>query len=151
MQEQITLTVNGDPRRLSVAPDTPLLTVIRNDLGLRAAKFGCGLEQCGACTVVVDGDAVSSCATAAAALDGASIVTLEGLAARGDPLHAAFVEEHAGQCGYCIPGILVEARALLDRTPHPSDAQIREALASHLCRCGAHARILRAVRKVAQP
>ena len=147
----VTLEVNGERRRVSVAEDTPLLTVLRNDLGLRAAKFGCGLEQCGACTVIVDGAAVTSCQTVAAALDGASIVTLEGLAARGDPLHAAFVEEHAGQCGYCIPGILVEARALLDRTPHPSDAEIREALASHLCRCGAHARILRAVRRVAQP
>ena len=132
---------------MSAAPGTPLLDVLRNDLGLRGAKFGCGLEQCHACAVIVDGEAVTSCATAVEAFAGKEITTVEGIGTpdRLDPLQQAFVAEGAAQCGYCIPGIVVGARALLDRNPHPTEAEIRSALAPHLCRCGSHARIVRAV------
>jgi nicotinate dehydrogenase subunit A len=145
------LRVNGADHHLDVDPGTPLLYVLRNDLGLTAAKFGCGLEQCLACAVLVDGQAVSSCATAAEAFVGREITTLEGIGTpdRLHPLQEAFLEEEAAQCGYCIPGMIVGAKALLDRTPEPSDDEIRAALAPHLCRCGSQPRILEAIRRAA--
>ena len=143
------LLVNGSRRRVDADPSTPLLYVLRNHLGLTGAKYGCGLEQCGACAVLVDGAAVLSCTTPASAFEGKAITTIEGLGDGGrlDALQRAFVAEQAAQCGYCIPGIVIATRALLDRTPRPSDAEIRAALDTHLCRCGAHPRVLRAVRR----
>jgi nicotinate dehydrogenase subunit A len=151
MAAGVSLRVNGVEHQLLIDPQTPLLYVLRNDLGLTAAKFGCGLEQCFACAVLVDGEAVPSCATAAAAFVGKEITTLEGIGTpeRLHPLQAAFLEEEAAQCGYCIPGVIVSAKALLDRTPHPSDDEIRAALAPHLCRCGSQPRIVKAVRRAA--
>ena len=151
MPGDLTLRVNGADHLVRVDPQTPLLYVLRNDLGLTAAKFGCGLEQCYACAVLVDGEAVTSCATAAAAFVGKEITTLEGIGTpdRLDPLQRAFLEEEAAQCGYCIPGIIVGAKALLTRTPQPSDDEIRAALAPHLCRCGSQPRIVKAVRRAA--
>ena len=147
----IEITVNGRSRSVSAEADTPLLYVLRNDLALNGPKFGCGLAQCGACTVHLDGDAVRSCATPVSAAAGPSVTTLEGLApARGvHPLQQAFTEEQAAQCGYCIAGIIMTAAALLKKTPRPSDQDIRSALAGNLCRCGTHMRILRAIRRVA--
>jgi nicotinate dehydrogenase subunit A len=149
--DELTLRVNGADHRLAVDPQTPLLYVLRNDLGLTAAKFGCGLEQCHACAVLVDGEAVTSCATAVEAFVGKEITTLEGIGTpeRLHPIQEAFLEEEAAQCGYCIPGIVVGAKALLDRTPSPSDAEIKAALAPHLCRCGSQPRILKAIRRAA--
>ena len=148
---ELTLRVNGVDHHLRVDPQTPLLYVLRNDLGLTAAKFGCGLEQCYACAVLVDGEAVTSCATAAESFVGKEITTLEGIGTpdRLDPLQQAFLEEEAAQCGYCIPGIIVGAKALLARTPQPSEEEIRAALAPHLCRCGSQPRIVKAVRRAA--
>jgi nicotinate dehydrogenase subunit A len=148
----LVLNVNSEERTVTAAPDTPLLTVLRNELGLKGAKFGCGLEQCYACAVIVDGESVPSCATAVEAFVGKRITTLEGIGTPGslDPLQQAFIDETAAQCGYCTAGIIVSARALLDHTPAPTDAQIRQALAPHLCRCGSHPRVLRAVRKAAE-
>ena len=148
---ELVLRVNGAERRVQADPGTPLLYVLRNDLGLTAAKFGCGLEQCFACAVLVDGEAVTSCATAVEAFVGREITTLEGIGTpeRLDPLQEAFLEEEAAQCGYCIPGIIVGAKALLGRNPEPTDDEIREALAPHLCRCGSQPRIVRAVRRAA--
>jgi nicotinate dehydrogenase subunit A len=147
--EELVLRVNRRECRVHVDPGTPLLYVLRNDLGLTAAKFGCGFEQCYACAVIADGEAVTSCATPAGAFVGKEITTLEGLGTpdRLHPLQEAFLEEEAAQCGYCIPGILICAKALIDRAPDPSDEEIRAALAPHLCRCGAHARIVKAVRR----
>ena len=152
MTETIALDVNGCIRHVQVDPDTPLLYVLRNDLGLTATKVGCGLEQCGACKVLVDGVAVFSCRTPVDAFRGRRIITLEGIGTpdRLHPLQRAFIDEQAAQCGYCIPGILIAATALLDRNPTPTDSDIREALAVHLCRCGTHARILKAGRRAAQ-
>ncbi len=149
MPERIALHVNGQLQEVQVDPDTPLLYVLRNDLGLTAAKFGCGLEQCGACTVIVDDEAALSCRATVESFIGKRITTLEGLgsSANPHPLQRAFIQEQAAQCGYCIPGIIMAAKALLDRSPHPTDADIRQALAANLCRCGAHARIIRAVRQ----
>jgi nicotinate dehydrogenase subunit A len=151
MPRELTLRVNGVDRRLAVDPRTPLLYVLRNDLGLTAAKFGCGLEQCYACAVLVDGEAVTSCATPVEAFAGKEITTLEGIGSPDQlhPLQEAFLAEEAAQCGYCIPGIIVGAKALLDRKPHPSDDEIRTALAPHLCRCGSQPRIVKAVRRAA--
>jgi len=148
---ELTLRVNGVDHHLRVDPQTPLLYVLRNDLGLTAAKFGCGLEQCYACAVLVDGEAVTSCATAAEAFVGKEITTLEGIGTpdRLYPLQQAFLEEETAQCGYCIPGIIVGAKALLARTPQPSEEEIRAALAPHLCRCGSQPRIVKAVRRAA--
>ena len=141
--------MNGEVRRVEVDESTPLLWVLRDQLGLTGAKYGCGLEQCGACAVLCDGRAVLSCASPAGSFAGRAITTVEGLGRDGglDPLQRAFVVEQAAQCGYCIPGIVIAARALLDASPNPSEAEIRAALEKHLCRCGTHPRILRALRR----
>jgi nicotinate dehydrogenase subunit A len=148
----ITLTVNGRDHRLDVEPDTPLLYVLREDLELNAAKFGCGLGQCGACTVIVDGKAVLSCVTPALLLEGKKVTTLEGLGSLKDPapIQRAFIEEQAAQCGFCIAGMVMRAQALLLRNARPTDEQIRAELEPHLCRCGTHMRILRAVHRAAK-
>jgi nicotinate dehydrogenase subunit A len=148
----ITLDVNGNRIPVSAAPDTALLYVLRNDLGLNAAKYGCGFGQCGACTVMIDGEAVRSCVTPAAAAVGKKVVTLEalGTAAKPGPLQRAFVAEQAAQCGYCIAGMMMSAQALLARNPDPTETQIRAALAGNLCRCGTHNRIVRAVQRAAK-
>jgi nicotinate dehydrogenase subunit A len=148
----ISLEVNGQKHLLDVAPETPLLYVLRNDLGLNGAKFGCGLGQCGACTVLLEGTAVLSCVLPVAQASGRKIVTLEGLgsAAKPHPLQQAFIEEQAAQCGFCANGMILQSKALLDRTPEPTDEEIRQALAGNLCRCGTHGEILRAVRRAAR-
>ena len=145
------LDVNGRHEKVVADPDTPLLTVLRNDLGLKGPKFGCGLGQCGACTVHMDGVAIRSCATPVSSAAGSRITTLEGLAA-GGTLHAvqqAFIDEQAAQCGYCINGMVMAAAALLATNKFPSETEIREALAGNLCRCGTHGRIIRAVLRAA--
>jgi len=148
----VSLNVNGTLHSVAAEPDTPLLYVLRNDLGLNAAKFGCGLGQCGACTVLADGAPVRSCITPIGTLGQLAITTLEGLGTieRPHPLQAAFMAEQAAQCGYCIPGMIMLAKALLDRTQQPSEAEIRLGLAGNLCRCGTHNRIVRAVLKAAK-
>ncbi|HZS34362.1 MAG TPA: (2Fe-2S)-binding protein [Methylomirabilota bacterium] len=148
----ITLTVNGTARTVALDdPATPLLYVLRNDLGLTGTHFGCGLAQCGACTVLVDGQATRSCVTPASAVAGRPITTIEGLGTpdRPDPVQAAFIAEQAAQCGYCTAGLVMTARAFLERTRRPTEAQVREALAGHLCRCGSHLRVIRAVLRAA--
>jgi nicotinate dehydrogenase subunit A len=152
MPERMVLDVNGSLRQVEVEPGTPLLWVLRNDLGLTAAKFGCGLEQCGACRVIVDGEALYSCREPVESFVGRRITTLEGIGTveKLHPLQCAFIEEQAAQCGYCIPGIIVAAKALLDRHPDPGEAEIRAALADHLCRCGSQARIIKAVKRAAR-
>ena len=155
MSEISSLTVNGRPRALpdDVAPETPLLDILRNNLGLTGTRFGCGVEQCGACMVLVDGAPVQSCNSALDAVAGKEITTIEGLAG-GDgtlhPLQQAFLDEQAGQCGYCLSGILISAKALLDRNPNPSRREIAAALDDNLCRCGSHVRILTAVERAAK-
>ncbi len=148
----ITLTVNGRQHDVEAAPDTPLLYVLRDDLRLNGAKFGCGLGQCGACTVMLDGKAVFSCLTPIALLAGRQIKTIEGLGTEAAPglLQRAFIEEQAAQCGYCIAGMVMRAQALLERNPSPSEEQIRDEMTPNLCRCGTHMRILRAVRRAAR-
>ncbi len=145
------ITVNGQDHEITATPDTPLLYVLRNDLGLNAAKYGCGLGRCGACTVHLDSTAVHACEVPVGEIAGRSVTTLEGLGSANDlhPLRRAFLDEQAAQCGYCIPGIVMTAAALLATNPHPTDAEIRAALAGKLCRCGSHSRILRAIRRVA--
>ena len=147
----ISLKVNGATRSVPAEPDTPLLYVLRNDLELNGAKFGCGMAQCGACTVVIDGQAVRSCVTPIGSLANAEITTLEGLGTvdKPHPLQRAFIEEQAAQCGYCINGMIMSAKALLDRNPKPSEADVRQTLAANLCRCGTHNRIVRAVLRAA--
>ena len=152
MAKTIRLNVNGQPRTVTVDdPDMPLLYALRNDLGLHGPRFGCGLAQCGACTVHADGKAVRSCSVPLSTAATKKIVTLEGLGRNGqpDPLQKAFIEEQAVQCGYCINGMIMEAAALLAANPKPSDAEIRQALQHNLCRCGTHTRILRAVKRAA--
>jgi nicotinate dehydrogenase subunit A len=148
----VSLKVNGTVHSVAAEPDTPLLYVLRNDLGLVAAKFGCGLGQCGACTVLVDGAPMHSCETPISTVAQSEITTLEGLGTleRPHPLQAAFIAEQAVQCGYCIPGMIMLAKALLDRKPQPSEAEVRLGLAGNLCRCGTHNRIVRAVLRAAQ-
>ena len=143
------LIVNGSTVSVTADGDTPLLDVLRNHLGLTGTKFGCGQEQCGCCMVLVDGRPEKSCGKALSTLAGREIVTIEGLGARDrpHPLQAAFLDEQAGQCGYCLAGILISAKALLDRNPSPSRVQIAEALDDNICRCGSHNRILRAVER----
>lgn len=147
----IELSVNGQAVSVTAAPDTPLLDVLRNHLDLKATRYGCGLEQCGTCMVLIDGQAEYSCAREVGSVAGRSITTLEGIGTPENlhPLQRAFLEEQAGQCGFCLSGILVSATALLDRNPSPTRAEIVAALDKHLCRCGAHPRILRAVEKAA--
>ena len=147
----ITVNVNGKPRTTSAAPATPLLYVLRNDFELNAAKYGCGASQCGACTVLVDDKPVRSCVTPLSTVGKSSVTTLEGLGSQ-DKLHAlqkAFIDEQAAQCGYCIPGMIMSAKALLDANPKPTDADIIEALSGNLCRCGTHNRIVRAIKRAA--
>ncbi|NNC64851.1 MAG: (2Fe-2S)-binding protein [Gammaproteobacteria bacterium] len=147
----IEINVNGETSSVDADPATPLLYVLRNDLSLNGPRFGCGLGQCGACTVLIDGVPTRSCVVPASAAVGSEITTLEGLgtAAEPHPLQAAFIAEQAAQCGYCSNGMILSAAALLERNANPSDAQIREALDSYLCRCGTHTRILRAVKRAA--
>jgi nicotinate dehydrogenase subunit A len=152
MPQTVAFIVNG--RAVNVtAPhdDTPLLDVLRNQLRLAGTRFGCGLEQCGCCIVLIDGKPVKSCGRAIASVAGRSVTTVEGLGTpeKPHPLQQAFLEEQAGQCGYCLSGILISAKALLDHNPSPSRAEIARALDDNICRCGAHNRILRAVEKAA--
>jgi nicotinate dehydrogenase subunit A len=145
-----TLTVNGKPHVVQASPDTPLLYVLRNELALNGPKYGCGLAQCGACTVHIDGRAVRSCATPVSSVKG-PVTTVEGLGSpeRPHPVQAAFIATQAAQCGYCTSGMVMTSAALLKATPKPTDAQIKAALDGNLCRCGTHMRILAAVRKAA--
>jgi nicotinate dehydrogenase subunit A len=147
----ITLTVNGAAHQVDAEPDTPLLYVLRDQLQLNGAKYGCGLGQCGACTVLVDGEAVFSCLMPISLLPGRRVTTLEGLGTpdKPGPVQAAFIEEQAAQCGFCIPGMIMRAEALLQRNAAPTEAQIRQHMNSNLCRCGTHSRILRAVSRAA--
>src|SRR5437667_2538356 len=145
------LIVNGGAVSVAADADTPLLDVLRNHLGLMGTKFGCGVEQCGSCMVLVDGKPEKSCGKALSTMAGRDIVTIEGLGTpeRPHPLQQAFLDEQAGQCGYCLPGILITAKALLDQNPAPSRHEIALALDDNICRCGSHARILRAVERAA--
>jgi nicotinate dehydrogenase subunit A len=145
------LRINGREHQVAAEDQTPLLDVLRNILGLAGTRFGCGSGECGACHVLLDGVSTPACDTPVATVRGRTIVTVEGLAADGRPnaLQQAFLDEQAGQCGYCLSGILVSATELLARVPHPSEAQVRAALDRHLCRCGAHNRIVRAVLRAA--
>jgi nicotinate dehydrogenase subunit A len=147
----ITLTVNGREHTIDADGTTPLLYILRDDLSLNGARFGCGLGQCGACTVLVDGKAVLSCMTPAIVAQGRPITTLEGLgtAENPGPLQRAFIDEQAAQCGFCIPGMIMRAHALLQRNASPSEAEIRDHMQPNLCRCGTHMRILAAVRRAA--
>jgi nicotinate dehydrogenase subunit A len=145
----VTLTVNGRSHEIDADPETPLLYVLRDDLKLNAAKYGCGLGQCGACTVLVDGEAVFSCVTPVLILDSKQITTLEGLGTidAPGPMQAAFIEEQAAQCGYCIPGMMMRAQALLQKNPASSEEQIRAHMEPNLCRCGTHMRIMAAIKR----
>jgi len=149
----VTLTVNGQLHRLRVDPATPLLYVLSDDLALDGPKFGCGMAQCGACTVLVEGRAVRSCVTPVRAVsEGASITTLEGLGSIDEPhpIQQAFLDEQAMQCGFCLSGVILTAKALLDERPHATDDEIRQALSSVLCRCGAHLRMFAAIKRYAE-
>src|SRR5215831_6307476 len=148
----ISLKVNGARRAVPAEADAPLLYVLRNDLGLNGAKFGCGLAQCGACTVLLDGRAVRSCVTEIGAIGQSEVTTIEGLGTidKPHPLQRAFMDEQAAQCGYCINGMIMTAKELLDRNPKPTEDDVRNGLAANLCRCGTHGRIIRAVLKAAQ-
>jgi nicotinate dehydrogenase subunit A len=147
----ITLNVNGKSRTVTADPTTPLLYVLRDDLELNGPRFGCGLAQCGACTVIMNGAAVRSCSIAVSAVQGKSITTLEGLGSVEHPhaLQKAFIEEQAAQCGFCMNGIIMNAKVMLDKNPHPSELEIRQGLANVLCRCGSHARVIRAIQRAA--
>ena len=146
---KISLRVNGKTQVVDVEPDMPLLYALRNDLKLNGAKAGCGLAQCGACTVIMDGTAIRSCVTPVSSAQNHAVTTLEGLGntKKMHKIQQAFVDEQALQCGYCINGMIMTTKALLDKTPKPTDSQIKEALAGNLCRCGTHIRILRAVKR----
>ena len=148
---QFSINVNDKLHVVDTDPSTPLLYVLRDDLELNGPKFGCGLSQCGACTVILDGETVHSCVTPIAAVRNRHIITLEGLgaAAKPHPLQAAFIEEQAAQCGYCIGGMILVAKVLLENYPHPSEEQIKQALEGNLCRCGTHLRIVRAIQRAA--
>ena len=147
----ISLKVNGLRRSVPAEPDTPLLYVLRNDLALNGAKFGCGLAQCGACTVLVAGRSIRSCVTEIGTIGNDEVTTIEGLGTidKPHPLQRAFIEEQAAQCGYCINGMIMAAKDLLERNPHPTEQEVREGLAGNLCRCGTHGRIIRAVLRAA--
>jgi nicotinate dehydrogenase subunit A len=148
----LTLTVNGRSHELDVDPETPLLFVLSDDLDLRGPKFGCGLGQCGACTVIVKGQAVRSCVTPVKSVAGSEITTLEGLgtASTPHPFQQAFIEEQAAQCGFCLSGVILTAKTFLDRNPRATDAQIQQALSGVLCRCFANVRMLKAIRRYAE-
>ena len=148
----ISLIVNDQTHVVEIDPATPLLYVLRNDLGLKGAKYGCGLEQCGACKVLVDGMPAYSCNTPVEAFQGKRITTVEGIGTRADlhPIQQAFIAERAAQCGYCTPGMIVAAKALLDAQPAPDTEAIRSALENHLCRCGAYPRIVKAIKRAAE-
>src|SRR6202040_4478038 len=150
--QAISLIVNGSAVTVSADPDTPLLDVLRNHLGLTGTKFGCGLEQCGTCMVLIDGAPAKSCGKAISTVAGKNVLTIEGLGTpdRPHPLQQAFLDEQAGQCGYCLPGILITAKALLDENPSPTRHEIALALDDNICRCGSHIRILRAVERAAR-
>ena len=151
-QTPIRLTVNGRIHEVTAERQTPLLYVLRNDFALNGPKYGCGLGECGTCTVLIDGAAARSCVIPIGGCAGRDIVTLEGLGTsdKPDPVQQAFIDEQAAQCGYCIAGMIVRAQALLDANPSPSDAEIRRHMAPNLCRCGTHMRILRAIRRAAK-
>ena len=146
---KISLKVNGKAQAVDVDPSTPLLYVLHDDLGLKGPRFGCGLSQCGCCTVIVDGNAVRSCSMAVSSAKNRNITTLEGLGsvAHPHPLQKAFIDEQAAQCGYCMNGMIMNAKVLLDKNPRPTEGQIRQALDGILCRCGSHLRILRAIQR----
>ena len=146
---KISLRVNGKTQVVDAEPEMPLLYALRNDLQLNGPKFGCGLAQCGACTVIMDGNAIRSCVTPVSEAQNKAVTTLEGLGntKKMHKIQQAFVDEQAVQCGYCINGMIMSTKALLDKNPKPTDAQIKEALAGNLCRCGTHIRILRAVKR----
>jgi nicotinate dehydrogenase subunit A len=148
---QITLNVNGKSWMVDVDPTTPLLYVLRDDLELQGPRFGCGLSQCGACTVIIDGSTVRSCSYPVSSAKNKQITTLEGLGTVAHPhaLQAAFIEEQAAQCGYCMNGMIMTAKVLLDKNPHPNDEDIKRALDGNLCRCGSHLRVIRAVKRAA--
>src|SRR3990172_9434920 len=148
---QISLRVNGKARTVDTDPTTPLLYVLRDDLELQGPRFGCGLSQCGACTVIIDGNTVRSCSVPVRAARNRNITTLEGLGsvAQPHPLQKAFIEEQAAQCGFCMNGIVLTAKVLLDKNPNPTDAEIKRALDGVLCRCGSHLRVIRAVKRAA--
>ena len=150
-ERNIRLSLNGAAREIYAEDDTPLIYVLRNQSGLKGTRFGCGTNQCGSCHVLLDGQSVPACDTPLWAAEGKQVVTIEGLARNGKlhPLQQAFIGEQAAQCGYCISGILITAAALLERNPNPSDTEVREALDKHLCRCGSHNRIVRAVLRAA--
>jgi nicotinate dehydrogenase subunit A len=152
VMKPITIKVNSREHTVEVDPDTPLLFVLNDDLGLRGPRFGCGLAQCGACTVMLQGKAVRSCVMPVGAVGAAEVTTLEGLgtAEKLHPIQQAFLEEGAAQCGYCLSGVILTAKAFLDEKPNASDQEIREALGGILCRCFAHVRMLRAIRKYAE-
>jgi nicotinate dehydrogenase subunit A len=145
------ITVNGESRLVDAGPDTPLLYVLRNDLGLNGPKFGCGLGQCGACVAIVGGNLVRTCSTPLRDVGTDDVTTLEGLGSLENPhaLQKAFIVEQAAQCGYCTAGIIMAAKVLLDRIRNPGDEEIKDALADHLCRCGVHNRVIRAVQRAA--
>ena len=146
----IALNVNGVSHGVSADPETPLLYVLRNDLKLKGTRFGCGTGLCGACTVIIDGKPVQSCDLPVSAAAGKAVTTIEGIAANGElhPLQRAFIDEQAAQCGYCVSGIIMAAKALLDVNPRAGEPEIRAALKGNLCRCGTHHRMLRALRRV---
>lgn len=149
---RISLKVNGKRKVVNTDPGNMLLYVLRDDLELKGPRFGCGLGQCGACTVIMDGNTVRSCNIPVTAAQNREITTLEGLGtvARPHPLQKAFIEEQAGQCAYCINGMIMTAKVLLDKNPNPTDSEIKQALAANLCRCGSHLRIVRAIKRAAQ-
>jgi nicotinate dehydrogenase subunit A len=148
---RISLKVNGKSRAVEADPSTPLLYVLRDNLELHGPRFGCGLGQCGACTVLMDGNSVRSCMIPASSAQNKNIVTLEGLGSVAHPhaIQAAFVEEQAAQCGFCMNGMVMGAKALLDKNPHPTVAEIKKSLNSYICRCGTHLRVIRAIQRVA--
>jgi nicotinate dehydrogenase subunit A len=151
MPQQITLNVNGADQVVAAEPDSMLLYVLRDNLRLRGPKFGCGLAECGACTVLMNGNAIRSCVTPLSAVGSAKVITLEGLGTpqHPHPLQQAFIAEQAAQCGYCINGMIMAAKAFLDQKPHPSRDEVKQALNGNLCRCGTHMRIVRAVERAA--
>ena len=152
MPDSYTFVVNGEPRTVAADRDTPLLYILRNDLKLKGARYGCGVGQCGSCAVIMDGKDINACDTPLWSVVGKSITTIEGIGTpdKPHPLQQAFIDEQAAQCGYCITGIIMAAKALLERNPHPDDSAIDQALERHLCRCGTHNRIRRAIQRAAQ-